>query len=551
MSQELIKALEARRAGMQKSYGNVESSFREVARWIEPARGRFLGQGQNGDRQKAISLIDSTPRQSLRTTRAGLMSGISSPARPWFVLTLPGFEKPSYRAKVWLSEVRRILFEILAGSNAYAALNTCYGDLTLFGAYAGITRFSRDNVIHLQSYAMGSFLWAEDDEGRVDTLHWEMEMPVREVVEKWGLNKCSARTKALFERNHIHQTITVCGAIEPRRTHDPMKPLYATNMPVAVYYWEKGERGGFLHEGGLEAKTSIIGPRWEVVQGDPWPISSPARDALGDVKQLQAQHYDRDIAVQMSYKPPMVGPVEGSMFSYSPGAYNVMAISQMEKGKPSQLVNGAVNVQYLDQGIAQTQERVNEAFYARLFRIASEYGVQGVKDVTAYAISQIKEEQLMVLGPVLDSIDRGLLAPLVETAYHYALTSDLLPPPPDELSGAAVSVQFTGLLFQAMRAIGVAPTERVIGFAGTMAAAGMTSAMQNFDEDKLLRNFADQVGFDADNFRDPDQVEEERKAEAEAMQQQQMIQAAPQMAQAANLISEASARGQEGMVGAL
>ena len=51
------------------------------------------------------------------------------------------------------------------------------------------------------------------------------------------------------------------------------------------------------------------------------------------------------------------------------------------------------------------------------------------------------------------------------------------------------------------------------------------------------------------SLRDPALVETQREAAAAQAQQQQMMAAAQPMAQAANLLSEASARGQEGLGG--
>ena len=546
-SEAIIKALDARRKGMDERYGVVDPSFRDVAHWLDPARGRYLGQDENGDARKRAALIDSTPRKALRTVRAGLMSGLSSPARPWFILRASGYERPTHAMQVWLDECRRILFEVLAGSNAYASLMYAYGDLSLFGCFAGIARFSRENVVHVQSFPTGAYVWAESDEGGIDTLHWTMKMTVRQVVERYGLEAVSQRVKNQYEANNLNERVDICAAIEPRLTHDPMKPKYSRNMPVAVYYWEKGERSRLLHEGGLEAKSSIIGPRWETVIGDPWPVSSPGRDMLGDARQLQRQHIDRDTAVQAGYKPPMVGPVEASQFSYHPGAYNVLSVANMDKGRPVPIFQGQLNIQHLDAGIQATQSRVMEASFADLFRIASEYGVQGLKDVTATGIDQMRDEQLMVLGPVLESVDRGMLAPLVETAFHHCQQSGLLPPVPQDMDGVPVTVEFTGILFQAMRAIGIAPTERMIGFAGTVAGILGPDVLKNLDGDKIVREFGEQIGFSANGFREPDMVEAERKAEAEAMQQQQMMDAMPQAAQAASLLSEASARGEQGL----
>lgn len=92
---ELLRALQFRNKSMEAQYGNVRSSFQDAALWVDPARGRHLGLGENGDRRKQVQLIDSTPRKAHRIVKAGLMGGLSSPSKPWFKLKARGFEKPS------------------------------------------------------------------------------------------------------------------------------------------------------------------------------------------------------------------------------------------------------------------------------------------------------------------------------------------------------------------------------------------------------------------------------------------------------------------------
>lgn len=541
---ELLRALQFRNKSMEAQYGNVRSSFQDAALWVDPARGRHLGLGENGDRRKQVQLIDSTPRKAHRIVKAGLMGGLSSPSKPWFKLKARGFEKPTGEVMAWLAECQRRLYEVLQASNAYRALFECYGDLSTFGVYAGLVRSSYDSIINIQSFPVGSFLIATNDEGDVDTLHWSVKMTVRNMVERFGIENCSQRVRNMYNSNQMNDRVSVRAAIEPRLDRDPIKGWRADNMPISVCYWEEGARDKLLHNGGL-SYNGILCPRWETVSDDPWPISSPGRDAIGDIKQLQAQQRDRDTAVQMSYKPPLAGPAEGVGFSYNPGSYNVMSLGEMSKGMPQPLVQVTPQIQHLDMGISQTQGRVFEAFYADLFRMASEYGIEGVKNVTATAIAQLQEEKLIVLGPVLESLDRNLLSPLIKATFHYMQEADIIPPAPEELVGVEVDVEFVSLLAQAQRAIGVASMERTIGFAGTLAQMGIPSVMQNFDGDGLVREFGDQVGFPMDRFRKEDEIAAEREAEAQMAQQQMMAEQAPQLASAASLISEANMRGQE------
>jgi hypothetical protein len=60
-----------------------------IARNLLPRQSRFFSEDRNrgGDRNQHI--IDSAGTQALRTLAAGMMAGMTSPARPWFRLGLP------------------------------------------------------------------------------------------------------------------------------------------------------------------------------------------------------------------------------------------------------------------------------------------------------------------------------------------------------------------------------------------------------------------------------------------------------------------------------
>ena len=68
---------------------NDRSSWRnhwmEISDYVLPRRGRFLFQTQDDRGKKRNNkIIDSTGTQAIRTMAAGMMSGMTSPARPWF-----------------------------------------------------------------------------------------------------------------------------------------------------------------------------------------------------------------------------------------------------------------------------------------------------------------------------------------------------------------------------------------------------------------------------------------------------------------------------------
>ena len=69
-------------------------------------------------------MINETPIFALRTLAAGLMAGLTSPARPWFRLSIRDMDvSDNTPVRLWLDEVTKRMLTVLSQSNAYNALH--------------------------------------------------------------------------------------------------------------------------------------------------------------------------------------------------------------------------------------------------------------------------------------------------------------------------------------------------------------------------------------------------------------------------------------------
>src|SRR5690349_21273952 len=94
--------------------------WRAVATNLLPRHSRFLSdrRDQGGDMNQSI--IDNSGTRGLRVLAAGMMAGMTSPARPWFRLGLPDDDlQQSHAVKVWLDDVTKLLLRIFRKSNTY------------------------------------------------------------------------------------------------------------------------------------------------------------------------------------------------------------------------------------------------------------------------------------------------------------------------------------------------------------------------------------------------------------------------------------------------
>lgn len=541
---DMIKALNQRRAGMDAEYSQWEPHFREVRDAIQPTRGRFsLGE----DRRKSTinkKIIDATGRKALRTLRAGLMSGMTSPSRPWFRLGLyddSAMEVPAVKQYLHVAQTR--MYQVLRGSNIYRTLDACYGDIGLYGTFGGLITGDFESVIHSHAFPMGLYRLSENEDGVADTLHYDCRKTVKQVVEQFGLDNVSSRVKTAWNNNRFSDWVDICHAIEPRIDRDPMSPL-ARDKPWASYYWEKGQTDKFLAVSGF-THAPILGPRWEQVSGETYSVSSPGMDALGDALQLQVQQREKALSIQLMNRPEMMAPAGFSRQRTRgiPGGVTTLDTSDLQKGgmRPTHEVRPDIGALIMD--INETRQRIKEAFFEDLFLLTV---MSDRREVTAREIAERHEEKLIVLGPVLEALDHGLLQPVIEATFNYMQDAKIMPPAPEEIAQMPVKVEYVSLLAQAQKAVGVATIERTVGFAGSLAQI-KPEVLDLIDGDEALREFADQVGPPPKTLRTREDVAAMREQRAQQEQAAAMAQAVEPMANAAKLISEANVRGEEAL----
>jgi Bacteriophage head to tail connecting protein len=126
-----------------------DGHWREISDYLLPRSGRFFTSDRNRGERKHNNIYDSTGTRSLRVLAAGMMAGMTSPARPWFRLTTSDPElDESSAVKSWLADVQRLMLMVFTKSNTYRALHSMYEELGAFGTAASIIVPNFDTVLH-------------------------------------------------------------------------------------------------------------------------------------------------------------------------------------------------------------------------------------------------------------------------------------------------------------------------------------------------------------------------------------------------------------------
>jgi len=130
--------------------------WREISEYQQPRAGRYFVTDRNRGQKRHQNIYDNAAVFGSRTLAAGLMSGMTSPARPWFKLEIKDKElMESAAVKSWLHDTTALVRAIFASSNTYRALHGMYEELGLFGTATSIVLPDFDNVLHHHLLTVG------------------------------------------------------------------------------------------------------------------------------------------------------------------------------------------------------------------------------------------------------------------------------------------------------------------------------------------------------------------------------------------------------------
>lgn len=536
---------ETKRSKYEILRGQLESErstflthWRELSDLILPRRSRFTMSDVNKGDRRNQRIIDSTATLAVRTLRSGMMSGITSPARPWFRLTTPDPDLAEYGAvKEWLHLISGRISSTFLKSNLYNALPILYGDMGVFATGAMCVEEDFDDTLRCYPFSIGSYCIANNYKLKVDVFFRDYQMTVRQLVEKFGQlredgsgqpdwSTFSSYVKSAWDRGEYETWIGVCHVIKPNPDFDPNKIQSKYKKYLSCYY-ERGAAGTmsgnylqgpdddrYLRESGYDY-FPVLAPRWEVTGEDVYGTDCPGMTALGDIKQLQIGEKRGAQAIEKMVNPPMVGPtsLRNSKASILPGD-----ITYQDSRSPGDGFRPAHEVQFrileLEQKQAQVRQRIQRAFYEDLFLMLAE---SDRRQITAREIDERHEEKLLALGPVLEQVGQDLLDPLIDITFNFMVAQGQIPPAPPELQGVPLKVEYVSIMAQAQKLVGVSGLERFVSFVGQVAQF-KPDALDKIDIDQAIDTYGEMTSIAPKIIRTDEETEKIRSDRAQQQQ---------------------------------
>ncbi len=525
---ELRRYVDRRLVGLRTDRWSYWQHWRQLSDFILPRRGRYLmtpNQATRGD-PVGSRIINETPTLAARTLSAGLMAGLTSPARPWFRLSIRDLDvSDNTPVRLWLDEVTKRMLTVLSQSNAYNALHVIYEELGVFGTGCLLIEEDNEDVIRCQTLTAGEYYLASSGRNQIDTLYREYVLTTGQLVERFGFGNCSPQVQSLWKSNQLDKEVLVAHAIEPNDDRAPQVPGLKGRKFRSII-WEFKQSPDLVLDLRGYHELPFCAPRWHVIGNDAYG-RGPGMECLAASKMLQQLKKRSAQAIDKMINPPMVADVQmkNEPASLLPGG--VTYVQNLGPGtgfRPAYEV--PPQIQGAEEKIAKAEERIKSTFFADLFLMISQ--LDTVR--TATEIIERKQEKMLMLGPFLERSQFELINPFIERLFAIMHRAGLIPPAPREIQNRAFDIECVSTLADAQKSTATTGIERLVAFVGNLAAA-KPEALDNVDFDETVREYADLIGVTQKLIvaqQQRDKIRQQRQQQAAQQQQAQLSMAAVQ-----------------------
>lgn len=559
---ELRERVDGLIIGMTTSRWSWWTHWRELADYILPRRYRWLITPNMQSRGSPINqhILDSTATIAARDLAAGMFSGTANPNRQWFRIKIGRIDTTQTSpASIWLAEVQRLLLLILHDSGFYNAYAIFMYDEVVFGSSTMICYEDFENVVKWFNPCLGEFFLANDANNVAKTFGRQFTYTVQQTVDEFGLDNVSDDVYQAYTEGGASLTreIVIAHLIEPN--DNASKLGFSSHFTYREVYWQwggsAGQQGGssqapgFLRKKGFHECPFQAG-RWDLVSNDPYG-RCPGMDALPDTKQLQLETRRKAQGIDKQVNPPLVADIQlkNQPASLLPGGVTYIA-GMLSSGKPGFAPVYTVDPKLGDmkEDIKDIQTRIRTIFYNPLFQTASQFETRS--NITTMEWDMRKSEAMTMLGPVIHRNNKEVLANVLERVFAIAARAGVFPPPPPEISGKPIEIEYVSILNIAQQAAQTGSIERVLSLAGNLAGVD-PAVMDNIDIDFALDKMSDLLNNDPRMIRSPDQLAAIRQQRQQQAQQQQQADMAEKMAGSAQTLSQTDVGGGKNALQAL
>lgn len=538
---------------MTSEVSNWNSIWQVVGEYITQIKTNFEQTLQPGEFLNE-DIFDSTATFASNNSASALLGILwPSSAKKSLQIDPPDdLEDVTDEERQWYEEVatKRL---VLAMDNPKANLSLSLDEYMLdqvnFGT-SGVGVFLEGDGLFYRSFTVKETRIDEGRRARIDTVYLNYDWTVKLVVDTYGKENVSEKTRDLFNQGKLADKVKILIAYETAMEETKF-PIQSTHIEV--------ETDHLLKEGGFEEFPILIA-RFRKLISEKYG-RSPGMNALSDIRELNALREAVIVATEKTLDPPLgvlnSGMLGGGIIDTSSGALNVFDGKGNVGGAPPIFeINTVGDITAALSRIEDLKNSIAQHFFIdRLLDFNNETVMTATETV---ARSNIRNASLASL---ISRQITELFTPLIERSFNILLRNDKLGFIANTVE-ARVAEQFEEIDFipdriaerllngkEAYKVRYTTPADRITNaeeLDGMLQLIALNQQLEKtnpgaakfIDVAEVNKHGVRLLGAPPETVRSKDEVQEEIQAELQQAQQQQTLNQAEQVAGIAGELQE-------------
>jgi hypothetical protein len=217
-------------------------------------------------------------------------------------------------------------------------------------------------------------------------------------------------------------------------------------------------------------------------------------------------------ALHKQVDPPLKFPSswKNQLVSILPGGINYGDEGQ---GSAGPLYQVQPDINGMEMKIQRVEKSIKDGLFNNLFLAIIQ---SDSNQMTAREVMERLQEKLNILGPFIERHQTEFHDPVINRTFNIMVRRGMLPPPPQEIMGQELKVEYISILAQAQKMVGTQAIRQTADFVSAMAQF-KPDVLDKFDADEATDQFAEMVGTPANII-----VSDDKVAEIRAMRQKQV-----------------------------
>lgn len=500
VKKEISQILE-RHGRMATARSTFENHWQECMDYINPRKGEVTSSRTPGDKRGA-ELFDTTAIMSLELLAGALHGMLTNPATQFFdfVMGDPDFDDDE-EVKTWLQDSAQRVFHVMNNSNFQTEVHENYLDIGNIGTSCMFVGEHEKFVVHFNARPIKEIFVAEDNLGRIDTVHREFDWTPRQIIQEFGEENAHPYVLKKYKEG-CEDKWKIIHAVAPKQDD---KPYF--NYDSVYLLKEQKLR---LHKGGFPEMPYAV-PRWTKTAGEVYG-RGPGMAMLPDIKMVNKMMETTLKGAQKTVDPPLMVSDDGVIgkVRLTPGGLTV--VRQTNGDAPIRPLITDARIDFGYQAVEDVRKRIRSGFYVDQLQLNE--GPQ----MTATEVMQRTEEKLRLMGPVLGRQHFEFLRPVIERVFAIMNRKKLIKPAPDKIKGKGFDVRYSSMIARTQRMSEAQNITRAF----TVAAPIINVSPQSMDvinPDKYLRRILDIHGVPSELNNTENEIKKIRDARAEAQAQ--------------------------------